>query len=59
MKWETRARWFVMLWIGFGLYLVGLKIGGATERMKAVEQGVAHWQVNEKTGETKFIYRKP
>ena len=48
-----------MLWIGFGLYLVGLKIGGATERMKAVEQGVAHWQVNEKTGETKFIYRKP
>jgi hypothetical protein len=59
MKLEQIAKQLIAILIYAGFFLLGVKIGGATERMKAIEQGVAHWQVNERTGETKFTYRKP
>lgn len=52
MKLEQIAQWLAVSTLVAGVFWFGITIGGAFERMRAIEQGVAYWRVNEKTGET-------
>lgn len=57
MKLEQIAQWLAVSTLLAGVFWFGVFIGGAFERMRAIEQGVAYWRVNEKTGETTFTYK--
>lgn len=45
-----------MLLLSFGF---GIVLGMAIDRKEAIEAGVAHWTIDEKTGEKQFEWIKP
>ncbi len=45
--------------VGWVCIFTGEYIGASRQREKDIKAGVAHYEVNPTTGETKFIYNTP
>lgn len=59
MKLEIHDIWFGLLLIILMLFAgcnAGCEAGKRLERHRAIEAGVARFEVDEKTGETNFVY---
>lgn len=54
--WDSIVFWCTICLLAFCMLCLGIKLGATHVEQKAIEAGVAHYVVNEKTGETKFVF---